>query len=185
MFKKIIAFLALSVFLVGAAGGCFNFTTPDLSGNWQGSLDSSKNPSARIRITITNLVQDPGGNFTSGVVTVTYTAPVSNTQYTLTANVYGESTDQWRARIKAKGYVTSDQTPALIALILFMTGNQISVSSGDYYDLAFTFPHFYGCRGGDLTSLTGDYQFNMHINTNAGQVTQLFDEGTANITRIQ
>jgi hypothetical protein len=181
MFKKLIVFLALLVFLVGAAGGCFNPTIPDLSGNWQGVLNSSKNSNVSIRITISNLVQDQHGNFTGGLVTVTYTNPT--TQYTISADVYSGNTDPWRARIHARGDVTADETPSLIALILLMTGNPIPPSSGDYYDLAFTFPHMYGCSGGTLTSLVGDYEFNIYIHTPSGIIGSVFDKGTAKLMR--
>jgi len=181
MFKRLIIFLVSVVFLIGSAGGCFNPNIPDLSGNWQGVLTSSKNPNVLIRITITNLVQDQNGYFSNGLVTVTYNAPAA--QYTITANVYSGNADPWRARIHARGDVTQDITPSLIALILLMTGNPVSVSSGDYYDLAFTFPYTYGCSGGVLNSLVGPYEFNIYLHTTSGVIESLFDEGTANLMK--
>lgn len=184
MFKRLVILLVSLVFLVGSAGGCFNI--PNLSGNWEGVLASSKNSNVPISITITNLVQDQNGYFSGGVVEVTYVNPNNPTvQYTLRADVYSGNADPWRARIHARRDVTEDMTPSLIALILLMTNNPITVSSGDYYDLAFTFPYTYGCSGGVLNSLVGPYEFNIYVHTPSGVIETLFDEGTATLMRIE
>ena len=179
MIKRFVILLVLLVFLVGSAGGCFNI--PDLSGNWEGVLASSKNSNVSIGITITNLVQGQNGYFSDGLVTVTYNAPTA--QYTITANVYSGNADPLRARIHARGDVTQYMTQSLTALILLMTNNPVIVYSGDYYDLAFTFSYTYGCSGGVLNSLVGSYEFNIYIHTPNGVIKSLFDEGTATLMR--
>lgn len=183
MIRKLLVLIILGVFLVGAFGGCYTYEIPDLSGNWQGKLESVKFPGVNIRITIDNLEQDQDGKFTSGVVTVTYSGTYANYTIsgTITANVYGDSTDELRARIKAKGYVTTENEVFLTLIVLILSGNTISFQSGDYYDLAFTFPHFYGCRDGIIDGMTGDYEFKLY--TQGAPLGQVFDKGSAIIER--
>ncbi|MCX7795374.1 MAG: hypothetical protein N2380_02485 [bacterium] len=183
MIRKLIVLIILGVFLVGAFGGCYTYEIPDLSGNWNGKLDSVKFLGVNITITIDNLTQDLNGKFTSGLVTVTYSGSYGN--YTisgaLTANVYGDSTDELRAKIKARGYVTYVNELFLSLLILALTGNTINFSQGDYYDFAFSFPHLYGCVDGIVDDMTGDYEFKLY--TQGAPLGQVFDKGTASIER--
>ena len=183
MVKKIVILLVLGVFFIGAFGGCYTSGIPDLSGNWRGKLYSAKLPGVNIEISINNLTQDSNGNFTGGTVIVTYSGNYNNTTLsgTLTASVYGGNTDEIRARIKARGNVDPEQTLFLVVLILATTGNYISLSSGDYYELAFTFPHMYGCVDGVIKNMTGDYQFTLY---QAGALPGVFDEGTATIEKV-
>jgi len=183
MVKKLLALIVLAVFLIGAFGGCYTTRIPDLSGNWQGRLDSAKLPGVDITITIDNLSQDSNGNFTGGLVTVTYSGSYGNYTIsgTLTAEVYGNNTDELRARIKAKGDVTTGNQLFLIGLILAETGSPITFSDGDYYEFSFTFPHMYGCVDGIVDDMMGDYEFKLY--TSNAPLGQVFDKGTAEIER--
>ncbi len=185
MVKKIVILLVLGVFFIGAFGGCYTSGIPDLSGNWRGKLYSAKLPGVNIEISINDLTQDSNGNFTGGTVIVTYSGNYNNTTLsgTLTADVYGGNTDEFRARIKARGDVDvdSEQTLFLLALLFATTGNGISLSNGDYYVLAFTFPHMYGCVDGVIKNMTGDYQFTLY-QTDAFPGD--FDKGTATIEKV-
>jgi len=184
--KKLFLLLILCTFLIGAAGGCFNFSTPDLSGNWHGTLESAKNPLVSIEVDITGLSQDPIGNFTGGDVEVTYSYQYNaiTVSYTLVAPVTSGDTDEWRARIKAQKEISPEETASLTALIFVLTGNTVTLSEGDSYELVFTFPHEYGCRGGGLNELVGPYEFKIYkINTSDAPLGQVFDTGTAEIER--
>jgi hypothetical protein len=182
MIKKLIILVILGVFLIGAFGGCYTSRIPDLSGDWQGRLDSTEVPGVNIRITIEDLTQDLNGRFTGGLITVTYSGSYNNYQLSgsLTAEVYGDSTDEFRARIKAKGYVNPEQTLFLALLILATTGNTVYFSEGDYYEFAFTFPHMYGCVDGVIDDMIGDYEFTLY---KQGAIPGRFDRGTAKIER--
>lgn len=183
MIRKLISLIILGVFLVGAFGGCYTYDIPDLSGDWEGNLESVKFPGVNIRITIDNLTQDLNGKFTGGLVTVAYSGSYAGYTIsgTLTADVYGDSTDELRARIKARSNVTSENQIFLLVLVLALTGSPISFTQGDYYDLAFTFPHLYGCVDGIVDDMTGNYEFKLY--TQGAPLGQVFDEGTANIER--
>lgn len=175
-YKKFLLLLILLTFIIGVSGGCGDI--PYLAGNWEGTLKSAKNPLVSATITITNLIQDSNGNFTGGDVSITYSGPgvIFNP---LTATITGENTDSFRARIKARGYVTD--TVNLTAIILLLTGNAPELSSGDYYEIAMTLPHFYGCIGNDINQLIGDYKFKLY--TQSAPLGQIFDEGEVDITR--
>jgi len=175
--KKLLLLLIIGAFLIGAAGGCFS--TPDISGNWHGTLESAKNPLVSIEADITDLSQDRNGNFIDGDVEVTYT--YQTVSYTLVAPVTSGNTDEWRARIKAEKIISPDETADLTALIFVLTGNTVTLSEGDSYELVFTFPHGYGCRGGGLNELVGPYEFKIY--TPDAPLGQVFDTGTAEIDR--
>lgn len=183
MAKKLLVLVVLTLFLIGAFGGCYTTRIPDLSGNWQGRLNSAKFPGVNIRITIDNLTQDFNGNFTGGFVTVTYSGSYGNYTIsgTLTADVYGVNTDEFRARIRARGNVTTENQLFLLLLILAATGSTISLSSNDYYEFAFTFSHMYGCVDGIVDDMTGDYEFTLY--TQNAPLGQVFDKGTVSIER--
>lgn len=128
------------------------------------------------------MTQDLNGRFTGGSITVTYSGSYGNYQLSgsLTAEVYGDSTDEFRARIKARGYVGAEQTPFLTLLILATTGNTVIFSEGDYYEFVFTFPHMYGCVDGIIDDMIGDYEFTLY---QQGAIPGRFDRGTAKIER--
>ena len=182
MIKKLIILVILGVFLIGAFGGCYTSRIPDLSGNWHGRLDSAEVPGVNISITIEGLTQDPNGGFTGGLITVTYNGSYNNYQLSgsLTAEVYGGSTDEFRARIKARGYVNAGQAPFLTSLILATTDQPVSFSEGDCYEFAFTFPHMYGCVDGVIDDMIGDYEFTLY---KQDAIPGRFDRGTAKIER--
>jgi hypothetical protein len=182
MIKKLIILVILGVFLIGAFGGCYTSRIPDLSGDWQGRLDSTEVPGVNIRITIEDLTQDLNGRFTGGLITVTYSGSYNNYQLSgsLTAEVYGDSTDEFRARIKARGYVNEGQALFLTSLIQVTTGQPVSFSEGAYYEFAFTFPHMYGCVDGVIDDMIGDYEFTLY---QQGAIPGRFDRGTAEIER--
>lgn len=179
LIKKLLILVILGIFLIGAFGGCFTFDIPNLSGNWEGTLRSAKNPLIPASLNITDLTQDPNGNFTGGSITITYN--VDNTNHTLDANIIPNesSTDEFRARMKFKGYV--DDSVIMTAIIFALTGTTIPLSDGDYYILTMTLPHMYGCVESDLDKITGPYEF--HIYTEAAPVGQKFDEGTATLEK--
>lgn len=184
MIKKLIILVILGVFLIGAFGGCYTSRIPDLSGDWQGRLDSTEVPGVNIRITIEDLTQDLNGRFTGGLITVTYSGSYNNYQLSgsLTAEVYGGSTDEFRARIHARGNVNTDTDQELLLtfLILVTTGQPVSLTEGDCYEFAFTFPHMYGCVDGVIDDMIGDYEFTLY---KQGAIPGRFDRGTAKIER--
>ncbi|MBC7319853.1 hypothetical protein H5T89_04340, partial [bacterium] len=130
-----------------------------------------------------NLTQDSNGNFTGGTVEVTYNGSYAgqNISGTLIADVYGGNTDETRARIKARGYVTVDNQLFLLVLILAQGGSSITFQQGDSYEFAFTFLHMYGCVDGIINDMTGDYEFTLY--TQGAPLGQVFDKGTAHIER--
>lgn len=181
LIKKLLILVILGIFLIGAFGGCFTFDIPNLSGNWEGTLRSAKNPVVSASINITNLTQDPHGNFTDGDILITYHGPSES--YTISASIIPaeSSTDEFRARMKFRGYVSSGNSATLTALIFLLTGNTISLSDGDSYILTITLPHMYGCVESDLDKLNGPYEFNIY--TQSSPLGQRFDEGTATLER--
>ncbi|MCX7795614.1 MAG: hypothetical protein N2380_03730 [bacterium] len=153
MIKKLIVFLVALLFVVGAAGGCLNDTPPNLNGTWKGKLSRNINPTIPNFADVTiNLTQDQNNQF-SGNIEVKYNPNTPN-EVVLIANIYSNdsSTNTWNATIKANGVNSTGGN------ITISYGNvNLTIPNGETFTFTFTLLHFYACRGGSLTELTGGY----------------------------
>lgn len=173
MAKRFVVFLLVTLFAIGAAGGCLNQTPPNLSGTWNGTLSRSLNPIIQDFANVTiNLTQDQNNQF-SGNVSVTYNPGTTNA-VTLGATIAssGSSTDAWTATIKANGVNNSGSD-----IVIYCGNVSLTIPSGATFTFTFTITHFYGCRGGDLTKLSGGYTLTVQNDTNP------IDSGAISLTK--
>lgn len=163
MIKKLVVLSVVLLFVIGAAGGCFNETPPDLNGTWKGKLSRNINPTVPNFADVTiNLTQDQNNQF-SGTVEVKYNPSTAN-EVTLNAAIVSNdsSTDALKATIKANGLNNTGND------IIISCGNNVNftIPSGQTFTFVFTLTHLYACRGGSLTELMGGYILTVGNNTN-------------------
>jgi len=168
MWKKIALLVVVAVFIIGASGGCLSGEKPNLSGNWEGQLQSVTLPTS-ANISITGLTQDSNGKFTGGTVEVKYN-PDTQEEVSLSASIVpnDSKTDEWLATIIAHGTVSQDTT-------VTYGGKRFNIPADTEYEFEFLLPHAYGCRGGSLNELSGGYILRLQDQT--------LDTGTVTITR--
>jgi len=165
MWKKIALLVVVAVFIIGASGGCLSGEKPNLSGDWEGQLQSTLFSNfTDTSISIIDLQQDQSGNLTGGDVCVKYSPNSNPITFPVTPVSSGSKTDEWQATIIAEG--TADQD--------IMLGST-TISNGTTYRFEFLLPHAYGCRGGSLNELSGGYTLRLQDQT--------LDTGTVTITR--
>ncbi len=174
MAKRFVVFLLVTLFAIGAVGGCLNQTPPNLSGTWKGKLSRSLNPTVKDFANVTiNLTQDQNNQF-SGDVSVTYNPGTGNEVILPIATIASSesSTDAWIATIKANGVNNSGSD------IVISRGNvSLNIPSGATFTFTFTITHLYGCRGGDLTELSGGYTLTVQNDINS------IDSGAIDLTK--
>lgn len=166
MWKRLVVFLVVALFVFGASGGCLNTEPPDLSGTWKGTLSRSINPTVQnfAEITINITQQDSSGNL-SGTVDVIYNPGTENQVSFPEMTISSESsTDAFTARIKAVGN-TGNNT-----IQVNYPGGSFTISGE--FTFEFEIGHGYACRGGDLNELIGVYALICSGNTrDSGSVT--------------
>lgn len=173
MWKKLLLLLVVVLFAFGASGGCLNEESPDLSGSWKGKLSRSINPTIPNFADVTmELEQDSSGNLW-GSVDVKYNPGASNEEILPTMTILeGSSTDALKAKITAKGI---NNTGEDIVVSCGNTTTSFTIPNGAEFTFQFELPHFYACRGGNLTELVGGYVLIYDNNT--------LDSGSVNLTK--
>jgi len=174
MWKKLLLLVVVVLFAFGASGGCLNENPPMLNGTWRGTLSRSINPTIQnfAEVTIDIVNQDSSGNLW-GSVDVKYNPGASNEKTLPTMTILeGSSTDALNAKITAKGI---NNTGENIVVSCGNTTTSFTIPNGAEFTFQFELPHFYACRGGNLTELVGGYVLIYSNNT--------LDSGSVNLTK--
>lgn len=152
MWKRLVVFLVVALFVFGASGGCLNMEPPDLSGTWKGTLSRSINPTVPDFAEVTMTINP---NNSGGSATVEYKIPGTDEKVTLPQmEIYGIENNAIMAIIKARG--TNDTGSDIV----IDCGNNVSfkIPSGELFYFDFEIFHGYACRGGELDELVGTYR---------------------------